>query len=306
MDSWINASPGNRREFDALWQLWQKTTDKAGYTLPDIENDWRTVRGRVQTPPATHAHFYVTRAGIWKALTAIIAGGIITGIVLIKLKKHPAASTQVVRYSGATILKDSVPGGTVIIMDKQGIFRYPSTRQRMPDTAFLTKGKVYIQTAAMPFPIRIGDMVVHTGNCNLLLTNDSAAGVISIQVFRGVAEVQQSAGSYSVQEGHSLVYDRATRRWEARNSVEANSLFFATGVFSFTDASLKEVAAVLAKAYNVTILLNNPAIGNCRMTGQFDHLPIENILELIAHTLDVTYSIQQQGKIIYLNGRGCE
>lgn len=306
LDSWLNASPGNKQEFDALWQLWLKTSNKAAYRAPDIESDWQVLHTRIQAAPGAPSLFRTFRAGVWKVVAAIAACAIITGIILIKVKKDPPAPPMVVRHSGATILKDSVPGGTLIIMGEQSIFSYPSICQRMLDTAWLTKGKVYIQSAAMPFSIRTGELVVLKGNSDFLLDNDSATGVISLQVSRGVVEVRHGADNYIVQEGHSLLYDMAMHRGTEKKSVDPNTLAFATGVFSFTDVPLKEVAAVLAKAYNVTIQLNNPAIGDCRITGQFDYLPIKQVLDLIATTFNTTYSIEQEGKMIYLNGKGCE
>jgi ferric-dicitrate binding protein FerR (iron transport regulator) len=119
-------------------------------------------------------------------------------------------------------------------------------------------------------------------------------------------EVKSHSGNYIVEKGHSLLYKASTHQFTGKNSIDTNSIAFATGVFSFTNTPLKELTAILAKGYKVGIQLEDPAIGDCRMTVQFDNLPIKSVLEIIAATLNIQYSIQQQGKMIYLNGRGCD
>ena len=63
--------------------------------------------------------------------------------------------------------------------------------------------------------------------------------------------------------------------------------------------------SILAKNYKVTILLENPAIRSCRMTVQFDNLPIKEVLDIVATTLNLTYGIEKDGKTIKINGQGC-
>lgn len=306
LDSWLNASPGNRQEFEALWQLWQKTTGGTAYTPPDVGDDWQNLQVRVQPPPPPSPGpvKVPVRWGVWKALSAFIAGSVITGIILIS--RQPSATPWVVRHSDHTILKDTVSNGAVITLDEQGTFSQPSPGSGNQDTVSLLKGKAYVQAASISLAVGAGDVSVHTKDGDFLLVNDSATGNVSIEVSRGILEVQHGVEKYSIQKGHSLFYDAGMRRFTEKNSVDTNSMAFATGVFSFTNTPLKELTAVLARAYKVDIRLNNPAIGDCRMTVQFDNLAIKSVLDIIAATLNIQYSMKQQENLIYLNGKGCE
>jgi Domain of unknown function (DUF4974) len=203
VDSWLNASKENKQEFDALWQLWQKTVDKTGYVVPDKTEAWNEVRVRIHltsAPPSQVPFKLIFHPQIWKVLITVLAGGIIAGIILIKSRPEPAGRPPVKRHTEKPALSNSLPG-----------HRNSSMEEHVSDS-----------------------------------------------------------------------------------------------VFSFTNSPLKEVAVVLSRAYKVNIQLENSTIGECRITGQFDHLPIKNVLEIIAATLNITFTIQQQGKVIYLNGKGCE
>ncbi len=307
LDDWLNASPGNRQEFESLWRLWQKTTDRTGYVPPDMEKGWQDLRARVQPAQASVPIKAPVRPLIWKTLSVFLAGSVITGIIIIKTNRHHTPTyPQVVRYSSQMPLKDTLSNGTILTLDEQSVFSYPSPGHGSGDTAILIKGKAYIQAAAGPLTVGVGELSIHSKGGDFLLIHDSLTGTTGIEVSRGALEVKSAAGSYIVEKGHSLLYDASAHRFTGRNSIDTNSVAFATGIFSFTNTPLKELTATLAKAYKVDIRLDNPAIGDCRMTVQFDNLPIKSVLEIIAATLNIQYSIQQQGKTIYLNGGGCD
>jgi len=328
LDTWLNAAPGNRQEFEAVWQLWQKTTGRTVYVPPDVGKEWQDLQLRIHPAspaPTPRPGKIPVRSGIWKVVSAVIAGSVITGIVLISRHQpvehpradhqpgehsgaghHPSGYPPVVRHSDQAVLKDTLPDGTIITLDEQGIFSRPSPGHGRQDTVSLIKGKAYVQADARPLTIGAGEVSVSTKDGDFLLINDSATGDISVEVSRGIVEVRHGAGNYRVQKGNALFYDAKRRRFTEKSSVDINSVAFATGVFSFTNTSLKELTAVLSRAYKVEIRLNNPAIGNCRMTVQFDNLPITSVLDIIAATLDIHYSIKQRERLIYINGKGCE
>lgn len=309
LDAWINASPGNRQEFESLWRLWQKTTDRTSYAPPDMKKDWQDLHARIQPAPAPVSIKPPVRPLIWKVLSAVLAGGVIIGVIIFKTNKHPASTPvypEIVRRSSQMALKDTLSNGTILTLDEKSVFAYPSPDHSSKDTATLINGKVYLQVGARPLTIGVGELSVYSKGGDFLLTHDSLTGTSGIEVSGGVLEVKSHSGSYIVEKGHALLYDASTHQFTEKSSTDTNNIAFATGVFSFTNTPLKELTAVLAKGYRVDIQLENPAIGDCRMTVQFDNLPIKNVLEIIAATLNIQYSIQQQGKMIYLNGRGCD
>ncbi|HYH16868.1 MAG TPA: DUF4974 domain-containing protein, partial [Flavisolibacter sp.] len=85
---------------------------------------------------------------------------------------------------------------------------------------------------------------------------------------------------------------------------DVNNYSYATRQFAFADTPLDKVATYLEKTYKVKIQFQNPAIKTCRLSAQFDQQPIEDILDVIASTFDITYTIQ--GQMININGKGCQ
>ena len=322
LDTWLTASPDNRREFDALWKKWQMTTDKANYKAPDLVKDWQELSARISLPPSSPppSSFQPGWAGIGKIVSFIAAAGIIMGIVINSKRSSPQkdpASPRIIRQSGASVLKDTLSDHTIVTMDNQSVLSYPAKGAQ--GNMVLLAGKVFLQAPEQkgkPVTAGIGPLMVQSNGGNFLLAFDTTSGIISIQVTKGALKIlephkeglaaKDPAGMYVVQGGQMIRYNMSTHQITKKDSLPPNDIAFATGIFSFHNTSLTELTAVLAKAYGISIKLGNTAIGNCRMTAQFDNLPIKNVLDIVATTLNITYSIQQGGKLIMVTGQGCE
>ena len=163
LDAWINASPGNRQEFESLWQLWQKTTERTSYDPPDIKKDWQDLHARIQPAPAPVSIQPPVRPLIWKALSVLLAGSVIIGLIIFKTNRPPASPPVypgIVRRSGQGALKDTLSNGTILTLDEKSVFAYPSPDHDSRDTATLINGKVYLQAGARPLTIGLGELSV--------------------------------------------------------------------------------------------------------------------------------------------------
>lgn len=287
LDTWLSASPANREEFDALWKLWRGAVDRSGYNAPDVSGDWQKVRSRIQALPVLPSRS--TRPGLWKVISIIAVSSAAAGLLWMHGKKPAASVVRTVRHSGGAVVKDTLPGGAILTLDRNSSWDEAS--------ATLLEGKAFVETPpGKSFTGGAGELSVRSGPGAFLLTGDS------ILVTKGVVEVKMPSGSVTVSGGQSL-YNRSAVRIA---KVDSNSIAFATGVFSFTDASLKDLTTALAKAYGVAIRLDSPGIAGCRMTVQFDHMPIKEVMDVIKATLNVQYTIFDQGKTISITGQGCE
>ena len=67
---------------------------------------------------------------------------------------------------------------------------------------------------------------------------------------------------------------------------------------------MDEVAVVLQKTFGQEIVFRNEAIKNCRITATFSNQPLDAVLNVIAHTLDL--SVENRQNTIFISGAGCE
>ena len=129
---------------------------------------------------------------------------------------------------------------------------------------------------------------------------------IETQVSSGRVRMYNQNGEVFIKAGETGIYRKAESAFTLQRSRDLNAVSYATKNFIFSDESLASIINYLGKAYSKKIVLRNPAIGRCKMTSSFNNKSIEYILDVIATTLDVKYTIN--GDIIYLEGgehEGC-
>lgn len=71
----------------------------------------------------------------------------------------------------------------------------------------------------------------------------------------------------------------------------------------FHDTGLKEVFSTLENYYQISIATNSPKILNCRFTGVFEKSEINEILQVLSVSFDLSYN--ENSKNYILSGKGC-
>jgi ferric-dicitrate binding protein FerR (iron transport regulator) len=314
------------------------------YEAPDVAKDWQVLRSRIEAPvfikrdPAPQhkhgvsgrtgigrtgiGHGGVGRAGIrslarfgpavkWVAgLGATVVLTTVTLQVIKMSRSRPAETTNGLRrHSNEAILRDTLTGHTVVTLGANSTVVYDTASRQGGETAInrLVQGAAYIQRPAggSAFVMSAGNAKILSYGGDLLLNLDSTTGILRIQVFKGKARIVDKSLDRLIADSQSVAYNISLHRLVAQQGSDPNEIAYATGVYSFRNTSLKEMMDILAKNYKVTILLENPAIRSCRMTVQFDNLPIKEVLDIVAATLNLTYGIEKDGKTIKINGQGC-
>ena len=71
----------------------------------------------------------------------------------------------------------------------------------------------------------------------------------------------------------------------------------------FVEAPLQQIISTLSDLYDKPIILGNSAMNNCLITADLTDEPLEICLEILAKSVNATYTINDE--IIELNGSGC-
>ena len=181
--------------------------------------------------------------------------------------------------------------------------RYPSRFEGNARTLTLSKEAWFdvVADPAKPFIIEIGPLQIKVigTTFNVLETNNR----IEVSVTSGVVRIGDGRDSLTVRAGQKGIYHTGNRQFELQAKFDPNTIGYATRVFSFTDNSLREITALLAKAYNIRFVLNDPRLGQCRMSSSFENKPLDYVLDVIAATLGLEYQLKND--TVYLNGSGC-
>jgi ferric-dicitrate binding protein FerR (iron transport regulator) len=128
-------------------------------------------------------------------------------------------------------------------------------------------------------------------------------GGLEVSVKEGKVLVYTANDSSYLEAGSTAVIQAASHTIVVKDSVNTNSWGYATQQLVFKDLPMREVIADIEKAYPYSIRLSDKNINNCRLTATFDNDSAENLVNLIAETLNL--SVAKNGNVFTLEGEGC-
>jgi len=126
---------------------------------------------------------------------------------------------------------------------------------------------------------------------------------IEVAVKTGVVRMYNDRDSITIPAGKKGIYHIPTQHFVIVDALKWSEFAYATRVFSFENATLKQVTDELQKAYDMNIVYKSKNLENCRISCYFDNESIEDILRVVAVTLSLQYRIDH--KTVYLSGSSC-
>jgi ferric-dicitrate binding protein FerR (iron transport regulator) len=294
VDNWVSASNSNRVLFEQAMSVWKQTTSRSAWQLPDKLKLLATI-----TQAAKPAKTGAVKMLRWSIAAAVLIGLGLTGAYWLL---HPAPATRpgslVVRQANQQLLRDTLPDHSVAEISN-GTIKYAKDFSGNTRSIQLTgsAGFDVITDAAKPFIVSVGDIQVKVLGTAFHVTEDPVT--ITVAVKSGAVSMYRGDSGITVKAGETGAYNNTTHRF----SLAVGESHEVTRSFNFTNATLKEIARQLEKAYGVPIVFNNKKLENCTMSSSFDNKSIQFIFEVISITLNVQYRIEKD--TVYISGNGC-
>jgi len=268
----------------------------------------------------------VVRKMVWYGGAVLITASAITYFFIHdKPRKHQAAieSPAVVGDTGQDVLyasshiyasqqtpqKDSLPNGVVLFLDQNSYIRVQRDAEK--NSVTVVNGGVYLEGVESDgkearVNIEAGEMEVLPHHASVYVAFDSVAGISSVQVQSGRAELRAGKASTMLLAGESVQFDEKVKRFSTKQKADVNAVSYATHIFEFSNTPLKDAVACIEKAYGVKIRLVDGKLSNDRITTRFDNKTLKEVLDIMAFTINFEYSLHEAGKEVKIkaaNGR---
>ena len=305
LENWIAQSPGNRQAFEEAALTWSGLSDREVYQPAAPDEIWQQITTKAK--PRANKIRRRTIAYISMLAAACLLAFAITFYLKEEdegTKKDTGDPVQyVTRKSEQKIIRDSLPDGSVIVLGQAATIRYPLRFEGNTRTVTLTKEAWFdvVHDPAKPFLVTVGQLQIKVigTTFNVLETNNR----VEVSVNSGIVRIYDGKDSLTIRSGQKGVYHTGNRQFELQPAFDPNTIGYATHFFTFTDNSLQEITGLLAKAYNIRFVYNDPGLGHCRMSSSFENKPHDYILQVIAVTLGLEYQLKND--TVYLNGSAC-
>ncbi|SEI52938.1 FecR family protein [Dyadobacter sp. SG02] len=206
--------------------------------------------------------------------------------------------------------------GSRVSLQPQGSIRYSTDFQDNKREIYLT-GKAFFEVARderKPFLVYTGEITTKVLGTSFWVNRTEADKGVEVSVVTGKVSVFQKDKKKEANAG-DLTGGVVLSRNQSVKYMFNSKIFtpmlvkrpivddYYKNAFVFDDTRLEKVAQTLEKAYGVDIVLTNNLLKNCLFTADINKQPMFTQLDLIAASVNATYTVR--GTKIYLSGKGC-
>jgi len=333
VETWLDADSGNRRHLDQLESLWLETGKLSPAPVAvDVEAAWTRMSERIERAKSSHSTpgkgKIITMQPFRYLLRVAAVLILLVGIYAVfKLVNRPVREIELL--SGTTVLRDTLPDGSKVTLNKNSRLTYPSAFETGNRKVKLT-GEAFFEVKhdeAHPFIVDAGPAKIRVLGTIFSVRTHPARVEASRQVggtMPGMSD-QISEVEVSVTEGRIMLFrvdpktgDTAslvlisgeTGMWSTGSaemvhivSSVPDGTFWANRSLDFRGTALSEVISIIEKYYPVRITVSDPAILECRLTASFVDEPINRILTVISESFSLNLETVGQG--YKFTGSGC-
>ncbi len=293
INTWLNTSAENQNYYNQLKQIWQQSLELAPTIVIDEKQAWHRFQERIATLPVGgktkgFSRLYISRKQ-WIAAAALfilIASGMLFSLYNTKEPVIAMMNTK----SDTHVLKDTLMDGSIVTLNKNTTLSYPQ-KFTGPTRKISIKGEAFFEVAPnkeMPFIIQANEVTITVVGTAFNVKNyDSSTEVI---VESGIVKLSYNNNTIELTKGERILLHQ--QQTEIKKEKISNSLYnyYRTGIITCNATPLTELINTLNTAYNVDIILENNAMNQLQITSTFDHESIENILNIIGATFNITVS----------------
>ncbi len=299
LNHWLQQSEVNAHYFDQLKIVFEKAKAWRVKLKFDEDEAWQKVKFRIQHKKQVFLTAPLLRIAAGLTLIAAVSYFVYQSI-------KPMAQTLAIKTE-REIKQDTLPDGSVAVVNKNSRLNYefnPQSKARKVKLA----GEAYFEVKheeTKPFVIETADEVLieDIGTAfNVKAYPDSDTIVVTVESGEVQFYTLKNPG-LRLKAGEAGVYSKSLKEFSRLVKADTNVLAYKTKIFSFKDTDLKKAVEMINEIYDSKIVLGNTAIGNCRLTVNFNNDKVEDIAEIIAETLGL--KVEKKDNNLILNGTGC-
>lgn len=240
---------------------------------------------------------------VWRVAAAVT---LVLGVsaVLYLLLFQPRLMITQVAEAGQT-QQITLPDGSVVTLNSNSSITYPG--HFTDDARHVTlQGEAFFEVAhdaTRPFTVESGDI-----NTTVLGTSFNVCAYpeeadIRVTLVTGKVRVGSKQGAVThLTPSEQAVFSKATNSLQENIVNIENAMAWRNGIL-LLNGSFDAVAKQLQRAFGKTIVFKNQALRACGVEAKYNHETLENILESLRYTHNITYTIQENQVVI--NGAGC-
>ncbi len=310
---WIGASEANSQYFDRFAAIWTAASSRQRDYMPDVESGWQKVKSRMQDTAKGSAgkniEMLQSRRSIlkiwWKVAAVLVAAVGLTTMIW-QLTDQPEEVMITHLRSTAQPVSDTLSDGTLIDLNKQSSLEFPAVFPSDIREVSLS-GEAFFEVAedtSRPFIIRTKGAEIRVVGTAFNVSAYPANELVEVTVQSGTVQMTAGdAGTEVLTAGIKGIYQKKDKKIRKMANNNPGFLFWKGRTLVFKKTKIDKVVEILNDLYAVEIDIKTEALKSCQLSATFKDESIDNILDIISMTFDLT--ITRNNRKIELTGDGC-
>jgi len=301
LEKWVKASEENKSLFKDYKQAWNLTlSSKVDF---NSEQAWDELKEQVLEEDDQAVIPIHTQKSQWSMVYRIAASVVIfLAIGYVFLYYFNQEKTELL--ASDKILTETLADGSEVTINQNSTLIH-SNKFNKKERKVTLEGEAFFDIARneeKPFIIETDEITVKVLGTSFYVNARNENPEIKVMVSSGRVEVTTENNEHIVlATGETGTFNKKSQALLKNETRDNNYLSWKTKRLVFENTPLFEVAKVISHTYNVDIRIENPEIEQCRLTAHFENQSLQQVLDVIAETLDL--EISDQNGIYVFNGK---
>jgi ferric-dicitrate binding protein FerR (iron transport regulator) len=303
LDDWRQMSAGNEKYFQQYCFVNEKVMLANVSRKWDVDTAWL----KLQTKLFGKAKRLIFRPIHWVGVAAAALLLFVSVTYILRQSVSKSVSVQTVAIASAdSVCQKQLSDHSKIVLNRNSEIRYSDDFGKTNRTLALT-GEAFFEVAhdaEKPFVVNAEGTVIRDIGTSFNINAFRDSSWVKVYVESGEVRffTEKDSGLVLV-AGEMGMYNKTTGQFSKKRMVERNVLSYKTMKFEFNNTCLSEICKTLAEAYHLKIELDSPDLARLKMSVSFDNEKIEQVLNIISETLDLSYVKTENGYLLKSSGK---
>lgn len=291
-EEWLTLDKNNRELFGRVELDWKRTGEITIEDHANPEEVWGKISDSINESQGASKSVVNWRP--WMSYAAAVVLLIAFSVLFFTNQtSQRVPEYAMVETSPAGISKMILSDGSKVWLAEQSSLEY-SDFSNSKSRKVILKGKAYFEVArneAKPFIIETSSSKVEVLGTAFNLDASQTEKEVELTVTHGkvaFSSLENTSERMILTIGEMAKLDMSDGTLSKSDLINPNVLSWKTGILTFDNAPLKVVCKTISKYYKSNISVLEEAPQDLFLTVTFDNQPLEEVVEIIAETLDLT------------------
>jgi transmembrane sensor len=298
IEIWLKADPANKAYFNQFKWIWDSSKALGRNSTVSESDAWSRFQQRIAETPQKKTRLINFSGAQWLRAAALLLIVFSAALSFNLYRGGWGSGDLIVLQSGNKVLKQTLPDGSVITLNKFAKLTYPEDFNG--DTRAITlDGEAFFDVAPdkqHPFIITANQSSITVLGTSFNVATSAARTEVIVET--GIVEVSKNDHNVKLLPDEKATVTGDSDAPVKEKSEDALHNYYRTQEFICNGTPLWRLTDVLSQAYGVEIIIANPQLRNLPLTTTFRNEPLDNILVVIGETFGI--HIEKKGNIITL------